>query len=170
MKKARFSLQYLTTQARMLGMFNIFINLIGPHTTKQIHTYVVHNFAYYLQSLVLFLKKHPNILQCLHLYQNCFEAQDILSGQNPLIWPLHIPIIQVQDTKSISNLLQTSPNFSKLLPNSSKPCPSKPCPNASQLLKHFTFPRLYSESFSIIGHFCPQPIGQFCFILVICKY
>ena len=56
MKKARFSLQYLTTQARMLGMFNIFINLIGPHT-KQIHTYVVHNFAYYLQSLVLFLKK-----------------------------------------------------------------------------------------------------------------
>ena len=58
MKKARFSLQYLTTQARMLGMFNIFINLIGPHT-KQIHTYVVYNFAYYLQSLVLFLKnKH----------------------------------------------------------------------------------------------------------------
>ena len=93
MKKARFSLQYLTTQARMLGMFNIFINLIGPHT-KQIHTYVVHNFAYYLQSLVLFLKKNPNILQYLHLYQNCFEAQDILSGQNPLIWPLHIPLIQ----------------------------------------------------------------------------
>ena len=60
MKKARFSLQYLTTQARMLGMFNIFINLIGPHT-KQIHTYIVHNFAYYLQSLVLFLKKNPNI-------------------------------------------------------------------------------------------------------------
>ena len=67
MKKARFSLQYLTTQARMLGMFNIFINLIGPHT-KQIHTYVVHNFAYYLQSLVLFLKKNPKIYFSIYVY------------------------------------------------------------------------------------------------------
>ena len=67
MKKARFSLQYLTTQARMLGMFNIFINLIGPHT-KQIHTYIVHNFAYYLQSLVLFLKKNPNIYFSVYIY------------------------------------------------------------------------------------------------------
>ena len=27
--------------------------------------------------------------------------------------------------------------------------------NASPLLKHFTFPHLYSESFPLIGHFCP---------------
>ena len=47
---------------------------------------------------------------------------------NPLIWPLHIPIIQLEETemdmeKSISILLQTSPNSSLHLPNSSKPGP-----------------------------------------------
>ena len=63
-----------------------------------------------------------------------------LSGQNPLIWPLHIPIIQSAVSQSVNliqnlvKLLQTSPNCFKPLPNSSKPYPhlSKPCPNASK--------------------------------------
>ena len=35
------------------------------------------------------------------------------------------------------------------------------------LRKYFTFPHIYSESFPIIGHFCPKPFGQFICILYI---
>ena len=49
-------------------------------------------------------------------------SQNFLCGQNPLIWPLHIPIIQENTAteKSISKLLQTPPNFSKVLQTPSK--------------------------------------------------
>ena len=59
----------------------------------------------------------------------------LLSGQNPLIWPLHIPIILVEEEeeKSISKLLQTPPN-------SSKPCP--------HLSKFFTYHRYKNQNYN----------------------
>ena len=68
-----------------------------------------------------------------------FFHYSLLSGQNPLIWPLHIPIIQSVRhlIQNLVKLLQTSPNCFKPLPNSSKPYPhlSKPCPNASKCVQ-----------------------------------
>ena len=51
--------------------------------------------------------------------RNCLHR--FLSGQNTLIWPLHIPIIsQSVSPPSNSKLGQTPPNFSKLLQTPSK--------------------------------------------------
>ena len=50
--------------------------------------------------------------------RNCLHR--FLSGQNPLIWPLHIPIISQSVRQSNSKLGQTPPNFSKLLQTPSK--------------------------------------------------
>ena len=63
------------------------------------------------------------------LQQMCSCRYIMLSGKNPLIWQLHIPIIS--QPPSNSKLGQTPPNFSKLLQTPSKPYPhlSKPCLN-----------------------------------------
>ena len=49
-----------------------------------------------------------------------------------------------------SKVVQTHPNLSKLVWLLLSL-------NAPRFTKHFTFPHLYSESFPVIGHFCPKP-------------
>ena len=112
------------------------------------HRWFLHTWPL-LHCLLFLINKHSNIHYCL------------LSGQNPLIWPLHIPIIQVQeDTKSISKLLQTPPNGFQTIPSPVHACQnpvqmrlycSNTSPSPTFILHHF--PLLATFVHSLLDNF-----------------